>query len=324
MKYLSARVKTRDSFRHPGDPICFEYNGETHEVRAIMEHWKEARVDPSMYHEEFYRIEAQNRQYYILRYSVLFDSWWIRETKREKMIIIPAIDLHEGQVVRLKKGKFDDISFYNKAPADVARAFEQAGATRIHVVDLDGSVSGRRVNAEAISSICSSVEVEVELGGGIRSHEDATKAFDLGVHYVILGTMVVEKKEASMDLIRAFPSRVGIGIDAVKGKVAIKGWKEITRFDAVEMARSYENAHPAFIVYTDISRDGMMQGPNIEETAALAQAVHTPVIASGGVSCLDDLIRLSKTGVMFGAITGKAMYEGKINLENAIKKIKEI
>ncbi|HQJ07908.1 MAG TPA: HisA/HisF-related TIM barrel protein, partial [Deltaproteobacteria bacterium] len=155
------------------------------------------------------------------------------------MIVIPAIDLHEGNVVRLKKGAFDDVTRYSSVPADVAKEFRDAGAERIHVVDLDGSVRGEGVNTKAIESICRASNVEVELGGGIRSIDHARAAFDLGVTYVILGTITASKPDEAKRIISAFPGRVGIGIDALKGFVAVRGWKEITQETAVSLAREY-------------------------------------------------------------------------------------
>lgn len=234
------------------------------------------------------------------------------------MIVIPAIDLHEGKVVRLKKGAFDDVTCYSSVPADVAKAFEDAGAERIHVVDLDGSVKGEGVNVAAIESICAAVGVEVELGGGIRTVRGARRAFELGVRYVILGTITAEASEAAREILAAFPGRVGIGIDALKGRVATRGWKEITDKTAVALAREYEPSSPAFVVYTDIDRDGMLTGPNIKATREMAEQVAIPVVASGGVSCMDDIIALKAVPGLMGVITGKAVYEGKIDLRAAI------
>ncbi len=237
------------------------------------------------------------------------------------MIVIPAIDLHEGRVVRLKQGAFDQVTPYSDDPAEVARSFEAAGAKRIHLVDLDGSVRGRSMNTDAIRAICEAVNVEIDLGGGIRSAEDAQALFDLGVDYAILGTMVVKQPEESMAILKKFPGKVGLGVDALNGKVAIHGWKEVTAEDAWDLVKRYESFEPAFVVYTDISRDGMLTGPNIETTAELANLVRTPVIASGGVSSLEDLEQLKRVGNIWGAITGKAVYEGKLDLVESIKKI---
>lgn len=234
------------------------------------------------------------------------------------MIVIPAIDLHQGEVVRLKKGVFDEVTRYSGVPADVARMFEAAGARRIHVVDLDGSVRGRGVNGKAIEAICSAVSAEVELGGGIRSVDDARRAFEMGVSYVILGTVTAEDPQGAKEIIAEFPGRVGIGIDALKGRVATRGWKEITEKTAVSLAREYEASSPAFVVYTDIDRDGMLTGPNIEATREMVEQVAIPVVASGGVSCMDDIIALKAIPGLMGVITGKAVYEGKIDLRAAI------
>jgi phosphoribosylformimino-5-aminoimidazole carboxamide ribotide isomerase len=235
------------------------------------------------------------------------------------MIIIPAIDLHKGQVVRLKKGKFDEVSVYSRFPADVAKSFADAGAKRIHVVDLDGSVAGKGVNMHAISSICTAVGLEVELGGGIRTLSDARRAFDLGISYVILGTVVAKDPLTAEAIISACPGQVGIGIDALEGKVAVQGWKEITSQTAVDLARHYERFNPAFIVYTDISRDGMLTGPNIEATTALAAGIRTPVVASGGVSSMDDIRALLQVGGLCGVIVGKAIYEGRVDVKEAVR-----
>jgi phosphoribosylformimino-5-aminoimidazole carboxamide ribotide isomerase len=235
------------------------------------------------------------------------------------MIIIPAIDLHEGQVVRLKKGKFDEVTVYSQVPADVAKSFADAGAKRIHVVDLDGSVAGKGMNLQAIKSICSAVPVEVELGGGIRNLDDARRVFDLGVGYVILGTVVAKDPKTAEAIISACPGKVGIGIDALEGKVAVQGWKELTGQTVVDLARHYEEFNPAFIVYTDISRDGMLSGPNIVATVALAAEVKTPVVASGGVSSMDDIKALLQARGLYGAIVGKAIYEGRVDVKEAVR-----
>ena len=237
------------------------------------------------------------------------------------MIVIPAIDLHNGQVVRLKQGAFDAVTYYSSNPAEVARAFEEAGAKRIHVVDLDGSLKGTGVNLHAIESICQAVQAEVELGGGIRSVEDAKRAFSLGVNYIILGTIVAKAPQAAKEILSVFPGKAGLGIDALNGKVAIGGWKEVTDRSAFDLAAEYVPYAPAFVVYTDISRDGMLTGPNIETTLAMVKAVDIPVIASGGVASLEDLTSLSEIPGLFGAITGKAIYEGRFTVHEAIQLI---
>jgi phosphoribosylformimino-5-aminoimidazole carboxamide ribotide isomerase len=235
------------------------------------------------------------------------------------MIVIPAIDLHEGNVVRLKKGAFDEVTRYSTIPADVAKDFRHAGASRIHVVDLDGSVRGQSVNTKAIESICRAAGVEVELGGGIRTFDDAKAALDKGVTYVILGTVTASDPDEAKRIISAFPGRVGIGIDALKGFVAVRGWKEITQKTAVSLAREYEEAGPAFLVYTDIDRDGMLTGPNIEAMSEMVRSVNIPVVASGGVSSIEDVIALKEIEGLMGVITGKAVYEGRIDLRMAIE-----
>jgi phosphoribosylformimino-5-aminoimidazole carboxamide ribotide isomerase len=238
------------------------------------------------------------------------------------MIVIPSIDLHHGKVVRLKKGDFNAVTVDSDSVALIARSFEEAGAKRIHVVDLDGSLEGRRINADSIKAICDAVKVEVELGGGIRTLADADEAFGLGVSYVILGTVIIRDPDAAIKILNAFQGKSALGIDARDGKVATSGWTETSTRDAFEVAGEFEHMNPAFIVYTDISRDGMLTGPNIEATEKLASSVKTPIVASGGVSSLDDLIELSKIKGLFGAITGKAIYEGRLDLRQAIKEIK--
>jgi len=235
------------------------------------------------------------------------------------VIVIPAIDLHEGSVVRLKKGVFEDVTYYSPVPADVAWRFRDAGAKRIHVVDLDGSVKGQGVNTGAIASICKIPGIEVELGGGIRSAADVDRAFDLGVSHVILGTVIATMPEEAKEIILEYPGRVGIGIDALKGFVAVRGWKEITQQRAVALAREFETARPAFLVYTDIDRDGMLTGPNVEATAEMVRSVKIPVVASGGVSSMDDILALKGIPGLMGAITGKAVYEGLLDVEAAIR-----
>jgi phosphoribosylformimino-5-aminoimidazole carboxamide ribotide isomerase len=234
------------------------------------------------------------------------------------VIVIPAIDLHQGKVVRLKKGLFEEVTVYSEDPAGTAKSFVEAGARRIHVVDLDGSVAGKGMNTKAIEAICSAADAEVELGGGIRSAGDARRAFDLGITHVILGTIVVKDPDSAQRIIEQYPGRVGIGIDALDGKLAVAGWKEITEKTALAVAQHFESSGPAFIVYTDISRDGMLTGPNIDATASLAREIRTPVIASGGVSGMDDIRALLKVPGLFGAIVGKAVYEGRVDLKEAI------
>lgn len=239
------------------------------------------------------------------------------------MIVIPAIDLHAGRVVRLKQGAFDAVTQYSTNPAEVARSFQDAGASRIHVVDLDGSLKGAGVNLQAIEEICQAVTIEVDLGGGIRTIADARRAFDLGVDYVILGTIIVKDPESAKTIITAFPGQAGIGIDALNGMVAVGGWKEVTDLSAFDLARAFADVQPAFLVYTDISRDGMLTGPNFETTAAMVKAVDIPVIASGGVACIDDLVALAKIPGLFGAITGKAVYEGRLDVREAVRTIEK-
>ncbi|MCD6570356.1 MAG: 1-(5-phosphoribosyl)-5-[(5-phosphoribosylamino)methylideneamino]imidazole-4-carboxamide isomerase [Deltaproteobacteria bacterium] len=239
------------------------------------------------------------------------------------MLVIPAIDLRNSKVVRLQQGVFNKETIYHRDPLDVARAWVNAGAKRIHIVDLDGSVQGKGVNISVIKAICNLVDVDIEVGGGIRSEGDAARLIDLGVTFIILGTMVVEDRKGAKRVIERFPGRVAIGIDATDGKVAIHGWQDITDIDVISLAKDYEGLSPAFIVYTDIKRDGMLTGPNIEATSLLAREVNIPVVASGGVSSIEDLIALNNIPGLMGAITGKALYEGRVDLKEAISGIEQ-
>ncbi|KPP92107.1 MAG: phosphoribosylformimino-5-aminoimidazole carboxamide ribotide isomerase HisA [Rhodobacteraceae bacterium HLUCCA08] len=234
------------------------------------------------------------------------------------MILYPAIDLKDGQAVRLIHGKMDSATAFNDDPAAQARSFAQAGCTWLHLVDLNGAFAGQPVNGAAVEAILAAVDVPAQLGGGIRDMATIERWLDKGLARVILGTVAVENPDLVRQAARAFPGRVAVGIDARHGKVATKGWATETDVDATELARSFEDAGVAAIIYTDILRDGAMQGPNVEATAALARAVSIPVIASGGVSSLADLSALKATGVISGAISGRALYDGAIDLRQAL------
>ncbi len=234
------------------------------------------------------------------------------------MILYPAIDLKDGHCVRLLKGDMDKATVFGTDPAAQARAFTDAGCEWLHLVDLNGAFEGRPVNAPAIDAILASVKIPVQLGGGIRDMATIAMWLERGIARVILGTAAAENPALVRQAARAFPGRIAIGIDARAGLVATKGWATGTSLTATALAKSLQDAGIAAIIHTDIDRDGAMAGPNIAATDALARAVTIPVIASGGVSSLADLTALRDTGTIAGAITGRALYEGAIDLGAAI------
>ncbi|NOD34692.1 MULTISPECIES: 1-(5-phosphoribosyl)-5-[(5-phosphoribosylamino)methylideneamino]imidazole-4-carboxamide isomerase [unclassified Ruegeria] len=236
------------------------------------------------------------------------------------MILYPAIDLKDGNAVRLLRGEMDKATVFNEDPAAQARAFVEAGCEWLHLVDLNGAFAGEPVNAAPVEAILKACDVPAQLGGGIRDMATIETWIGKGLARVILGTVAVENPDLVREAAKAFPGKVAVGIDARNGMVATKGWAEETDVQVTDLARSFEDAGVAAIIYTDINRDGAMQGPNIEATAALAQAVSIPVIASGGVSSLEDLIALRDCGVeLDGAISGRALYDGAIDLAEAIR-----
>ncbi|HVL21744.1 MAG TPA: 1-(5-phosphoribosyl)-5-[(5-phosphoribosylamino)methylideneamino]imidazole-4-carboxamide isomerase [Amaricoccus sp.] len=236
------------------------------------------------------------------------------------MILYPAIDLKDGQCVRLLRGDMAAATVFGDDPAAQARAFAAAGCAWLHIVDLNGAFAGRPVNGAAVSAILGAVGVPVQLGGGIRDRAAIDAWLEAGVARVILGTVALREPELVRAAARANPGRVAVGIDARDGMVAVEGWAETSDVTATDLARRFEDAGVAAIVYTDIDRDGAMQGPNVAATAALARAVAIPVIASGGVSSLDDLRALKASGApLDGVISGRALYEGKIDLGAAVR-----
>ncbi|MCX8026416.1 MAG: 1-(5-phosphoribosyl)-5-[(5-phosphoribosylamino)methylideneamino]imidazole-4-carboxamide isomerase [Thermodesulfovibrionales bacterium] len=235
------------------------------------------------------------------------------------MIVIPAIDLKDGLCVRLVQGKKDDATVYSDNPSFTAKKWEGLGASLIHVVDLDGAFTGKQKNLNAIKTIVSSVSIPVQVGGGIRDIGRIESLLSLGVWRVILGTVAVENPDIIKEATRLFPDRIVVGIDAKDGFVAIKGWVEVTKIRALDLARKIQDFGVSAIVYTDISRDGMLTGPNIETTRQMVDALQIPVIASGGVSSIKDIERLMTIKNLWGVITGKALYSGAINLEDAIR-----
>lgn len=238
------------------------------------------------------------------------------------MILYPAIDLKDGQCVRLLHGDMDKATVFGDDPAAQAAAFAAAGCEWLHLVDLNGAFMGAPVNAAAVEAILARVKLPTQLGGGIRDMATIALWLEKGLARVILGTVAVENPTLVREAARAFPGQVAVGIDARHGRVATEGWATETDVMVTDLARSFEDAGVSALIYTDINRDGAMGGPNIEATEALARAVTIPVIASGGVSSLADLIALRDTGIIAGAISGRALYDGAINLRSAIAALK--
>jgi len=237
------------------------------------------------------------------------------------MLILPAIDLKNGKCVRLLRGDLQAETVYGDDPVAMGRRWVAAGARYLHVVDLDGAVSGAPVNTEAIAALCAALPIPIEVGGGIRTIDRAGALLATGADRVIFGTAALEHPELVADACRRFPGRVAVGIDARAGQVAVKGWVETSKVTAVELAQRLEGAGVACIIYTDIERDGTQQGVNIAATRALAEAIRIPVIASGGVGSLADieaLLPCEPAGVT-GVIVGRALYTGAVRLEDAIR-----
>ncbi|MBV2235876.1 MAG: 1-(5-phosphoribosyl)-5-[(5-phosphoribosylamino)methylideneamino]imidazole-4-carboxamide isomerase [Sterolibacterium sp.] len=237
------------------------------------------------------------------------------------MLLIPAIDLKDGHCVRLKQGDMDDATIFSEDPAAMARHWIEQGARRLHLVDLNGAFAGKPKNAAAIKSILREVgdEIPVQLGGGLRDLDTIERCLDDGISYVIIGTAAVKNPGFLHDACGAFPGHVIVGLDARDGKVAVDGWSKLTGHDVIDLARKFEDYGVEAIIYTDIGRDGMLSGVNVEATVKLAQALTIPVIASGGIGCLEDiraLCAVQDEGIT-GAITGRAIYEGKLDFLQA-------
>ena len=239
------------------------------------------------------------------------------------MDVIPAIDLLEGRCVRLFQGDYEKSQVFNENPVEVAKRWETEGATRLHLVDLDGAKAGKPENWQAIKAIVDAVDLPIQVGGGLRDADRVSALFDLGVQYAILGTAAVENPDLVGQLSGRFPGRIIVGIDARDGRVATRGWLETSEVMAVDLAQRMEDQGAAAIVYTDIKRDGTMKGPNLEALRDLATAIKTPVVASGGVSSISDLMSLLAlvTVGVSGVIVGKALYTGDVVLKDAIRAI---
>jgi len=243
------------------------------------------------------------------------------------LLIIPAIDIKDGKCVRLRQGRMDDVTVFSDKPLDAAQRWVKAGARRLHLVDLNGARSGKPVNAEAIREIVAAFpEVPVQVGGGIRDEDTIQTYIDMGVRYVILGTKAVNAPHFVSDVCAEFPGHIIVGLDAKDGKVAIDGWSKLSGHDVIDLAKKFQDDGVDAIVYTDIGRDGMLTGVNVEATVKLANAISIPVIASGGITNLDDIRRLCEVGDagIVGAITGRAIYEGTLDFAAAQKLADEL
>lgn len=243
---------------------------------------------------------------------------------RGKMLIIPAIDIKDGRCVRLKQGKMDQETVYSDSPVDMARRWQKMGASLIHIVDLDGAVSGRPVNSKIIRDIIDTISVGVQVGGGIRDMDLIDSYIGIGAGRVVLGTSVIGNPGLLKEACIRYPERIAVGIDAVDGMVAIDGWKTVTDRKAIDIAREMEGLPLWAIIYTDIKRDGMLTGPNIDGIAEMARRTKIPIVASGGVKGIEDIKRLKDIEPKIkGVIVGKSLYSGSIDLRDAIALTKE-
>ncbi len=234
------------------------------------------------------------------------------------MIIIPAIDIKEGKCVRLLQGRMEDTTQYSDDPSDMAKKWESKGAQLIHVIDLDGAFAKQVKNLETIKDILSAISIPIQVGGGIRDLPTIDMYIDSGVSKVIIGSEALYNPKLVKDACKKYPNQIVVGIDARKGMVAVEGWSKTSETKVVDLAKEFESCGVAAINFTDIHRDGMQTGPNIEETSALAKAVSIPIVASGGVSTIDDIKNLLKDKRIAGVITGRAIYEGTLDLKEAI------
>ncbi|MGJ8528662.1 1-(5-phosphoribosyl)-5-[(5-phosphoribosylamino)methylideneamino]imidazole-4-carboxamide isomerase [Maritalea sp.] len=239
------------------------------------------------------------------------------------MILFPAIDLKDGKCVRLQKGDMDAVTVFNDSPADQAKQFEDQGFEYLHVVDLNGAFAGESVNGDAVEAIIKSVNMPVQLGGGIRTIEHIQAWLDRGLARVILGTIAVRDPDLVIEACKKFPGQIAVGIDARGGKVAVEGWAETSELDVITLAKKFEGAGVAAIIFTDIDRDGILTGINWDATLELAQAVSIPVVASGGLASMEDIKMMCKPemAVLEGAISGRALYDGRIDVDRALEMI---
>ena len=238
------------------------------------------------------------------------------------MKLYPAIDLKDGKCVRLLQGDYNEVTVYGENPGEMAKKWERLGGDFLHIVDLDGAKAGKEINGEAIRQIVEAINIPIELGGGIRSIEDISLQLSRGVNRVILGSAAIKNRALVKEALDTFgPDKIVVGVDAKGGMVAVEGWLEVTDTSALTFCQELEKMGVQTVIYTDIAKDGMMQGPNIEETEKLVKETHLDIVASGGVSSLEDLKALEKIGV-YGAIIGKAIYTGAIDLEEAAKLFK--
>ena len=236
------------------------------------------------------------------------------------MILYPAIDLKGGNVVRLKQGDMAQATVYGNDPAEVARGFERSGFEYLHVVDLDGAFAGTSVNAAAVEGILTRVKMPVQLGGGIRDMRGVDAWIGRGISRVILGTAAVRDPDFVRQAAKRHPGKIAVGVDARDGRVAVEGWAEVSELTALDLSRRFEDAGVAAIIFTDIARDGLLKGINIESTRELAEAISIPVIASGGLAGIEDVRRLllPENAAIAGAITGRALYDGRLKAEEAM------
>lgn len=235
------------------------------------------------------------------------------------MLVIPAIDLKGGKCVRLLQGREDAVTAYSDDPASTARIWESSGANLLHVVDLDGAFTGSQKNLNAIRAIRDAVTMDMEVGGGIRDMKKIDELVGIGINRVILGTATIDNPSFLKEACDKYPGKILVGIDAIDGKVAIKGWVEVTEVGAFALAKDVEQKGATGIIYTDISKDGMLGGPNLTAVEEMVNTVRIPVIASGGVSSIEDIKHLMEIKGTWGAITGKAIYTGSLDLREAIK-----